>query len=244
MSRATVIALVVVLMLGMAVVGGVLWRTGEKQSISDVQIPAMTSAPDDVLVGYDPATASVLVGPAEAQNTIEVYEDFLCPACRRFEQRYGARLYDAVQAGDVNVTYHLVNLLDPRSDPPGYSRRAANAALAVAAHSAPDFPDFHRSLFAAQPAKGSTGYSNAQLISLAERLGATGPELADAIRNGAYTDVIERGLRTARADPGLWRTDENGNNHFAVPTITVNGRLVENIQPGWLAPYSSAQHPA
>ena len=61
------------------------------------------------------------------------------------------RLYDAVEAGDVNVSYHLVNLLDGRSDPPGCSLRAANAALAVAIHSAPGFPDFHRSLFATQP---------------------------------------------------------------------------------------------
>ncbi len=248
MSRATIIGLVVLLVLGLTVAGGVLWRATEKESLSDVRIPAVTSAPDDVLVGYDAKTGSVLVGPAEAPTTIHVYEDFLCPACRRFEQRYGARLYDAVQAGEVKVRYHLVNLLEARSDPPGYSSRAANAAIAVAVHSASDFPDFHRSLFAAQPAEGSTGYSKAQLVSLSERLGATEPKVADAIDEaidtGAYTEVIERALRKAKADPMLWRTDRNGHRSFAVPTVTVDGQLVENIRPGWLDAFTSARRPS
>ncbi|MFC4852836.1 DsbA family protein [Actinophytocola glycyrrhizae] len=239
-GRATIAMIVVVLLIATTVIGGVLWRADQKQSATKGPIPAVTSAPDDLLVGFEPSTVSVLVGPAEAPTTIHVYEDFLCPACRRFEHRYGERLHDAVERGEVKVAYHLVNLLDNRSDPPGYSLRAANAALAVAVHSAPHFPDFHRSLFAAQPDQGSRGYSDNQLVGLAERLGAVGPELTDAITNGAKTDEIERALREARNDPALRRTTSDGRSYFAVPTVTVNGRLVEDIQRGWLDPISPA----
>ncbi len=234
-----VMVLVVLLVAG-AVVGGVLWRAVRKDVASQTSSPAVTSAPDDVLVGFDPATASVLVGRGEAPTTVHVYEDFLCPACRRFEHSYGERIYDAVQAGDITVSYHLLNLLDSRSDPRGYSLRAANAALAVAAHSAQDFPDYHRSLFAAQPEGGSSGYTDAQLIELARRLGATDPGVAEAIRNGAYSDEIERALRDAKKDPALRRGGSDGPSYFAVPTVTIDGRLVTDIRPGWLDLISSA----
>ena len=60
------------------------------------------------------------------------FGDLVCPACRQFEQNYGNRLHEELEDGSIRVHYHLLNLLDDRSDPPGYSLLAANAALAAA----------------------------------------------------------------------------------------------------------------
>ncbi len=63
---------------------------------------------------------------------VDVYSDFLCPVCERFEERYGDELTEAMNAGRVTVRYHSVAILDDATTPPGYSTRAANAALCAA----------------------------------------------------------------------------------------------------------------
>ena len=64
-------------------------------------IPAVTSAPDTPAVAVDSDPATVLVGPASAKVTVDLYEDFLCPVCRQFEQTYGGQIHTKLTAGAV-----------------------------------------------------------------------------------------------------------------------------------------------
>ena len=228
------VGVVVVLMLAAAVVGGALWVNAHKTGEAAAPIPAVTSAPDTVPVTLDRATATVLVGADSAPVTVDVYEDFLCPACRQFEHANGNRIQEELTAGTIRVRYHLLNLLDDRSDPPGYSLLAANAALAVADVAPAKFLDFYTSLYAAQPAEGARGYDADQLTDLGRRLDVTGERFADQVGDGTFAAAIRQGLVAALGDPALRTPTPGGGSSFGTPTVAVDGARVDIADPGWL----------
>ena len=106
---------------------------------------------------------------------VDVYEDYLCPICERFEERYGTDLTTALNENQITVRYHSIAILDERTTPAGYSTRAANAALCSVA--AGIFPAYHKQLFDSQPAEGSAGLTDDR----ADRVGHR-PERAGRLR--------------------------------------------------------------
>lgn len=229
-----VLGLAIVLVLAVVVVGGALWVNAHKTAESSGVIPADTSAPDGLAVTLDRDTATVVVGAASAGVTVEVYEDPLCPACRQFEQTYGEPMAAKLTSGAIRVRYHLLNLLDNRSDPPGYSLRAANAMLAMAGVAPRKFLDFYHSLFAAQPREGARGHDTDQLVDLGRRLGVTDSRFTEQVTSGTYHRAIRESLDTATAEPTLRRPAAGGDTSFGTPTVAVDGTLVDIADPGWL----------
>lgn len=158
--------------------------------------------------------------------TVDVYEDFLCPECERFEERYGDEITTALNEGRVTVRYHGISILDRLTDPEGYSTRAANAALCSA--TAGIFPAYHAKLFDEQPSEGGAGLTDDELIAFGSELGA-GPDFATCVTDGTHTEGIADGTRAAVADPDL-QTDGN----FGTPTVTVDGQKIDLNDTGWL----------
>jgi Thioredoxin len=238
----TPIAIVVVVML-VAVGGGIWWVSAHKSGQAAEPIPAATSAPDTVDVTVDRETATVLVGAESAPVTVDLYGDLLCPACRNFEQANGERVHQELADGAIRVRYHLLNMLDDRSDPPGYSLLAANAAMSVADVAPAKFLDYYESLYAAQPAEGARGYDREQLTALGNRLGVTDPRFAEQVKAGTFETAIRRGLATTLADPALRIRTPDGGSSFGTPTVTVDGARVDIGDPNWLATLTSAGQP-
>ncbi|HEU0087964.1 MAG TPA: thioredoxin domain-containing protein [Pseudonocardiaceae bacterium] len=221
-ARRSVVAGVAVLVLLALVVGVGLWLQHRSDALPP-GIPVAAAGPDYPVTAQG---ASVVIGKADAPVTIDVYEDFLCPACGQFEQLYGDQLEDAVAAGQARVMYHPVAILDAFSAPPGYSTLAAGAALCAA--EAGVFPRFHDSLFAAQPREGGRGWTSAQLQQLGRDLGA-GDDFARCVRTdherqvSAATEAARQYLSKLRPDGRL-----------GTPTVLVNGAVVDIGDPGWL----------
>ncbi|MFC7658593.1 DsbA family protein [Pseudonocardia benzenivorans] len=165
--------------------------------------------------------------------TIDVYEDFLCPICGQFEHTYGDQIRQAVTDGKLDVRYHVVNLLDDRSDPPGYSMAAASAALAVAEADPGAFASFHDSLYGAQPSEGGRGYDANQLDALATALGVPKGRVADALASKEFDQAVQTSLQTAATNPAL-RQQTSAGSGFGTPTVAVDGRLVDVSDPNWL----------
>ena len=73
------------------------------------------------------------VNPGAPANvpTLDLYEDFQCPICAEFEQRFGADITSLAEKGQVKLVYHTLSFLDDnlRNDS---SNRAANAAACAA----------------------------------------------------------------------------------------------------------------
>lgn len=170
--------------------------------------------------------AVVVAGPAgkkAAPHTLDVYEDALCPACQAFESRGGARLAKAAADGTIRIRYHLVNMLDQRSQPQGYSTLAGNAMMCGAENGI--FPDLHVSLFTAQPEENGPGWTADQIVDLGKRLGAA-PGFEPCVRTGAHVKDIATNFGRAANDPALVRRGASG---FGTPTLVLDDGI---LQPG------------
>lgn len=176
------------------------------------------ASPRSTAAGTD--GAGFATGEEAAPVVIDLYEDFLCPVCRQFEQQSGDTLDQLVQEGTVRVRYRPIAILD-RLSPDDYSTRALNAAAVVADEAGADaFLTFHDTLFAHQPAEGGPGLTDEQLISLAADAGASGPRVEEGIR-----DLRFEGW-TARV------TDQASKNGITgTPTALVDGTALTDRSP-------------
>jgi len=234
--RGLIIGIAIVAVIALAVVGGVLWQ--RNRSAPD-PTPATQAAADYPVALSD---GIVVAGEADAPLTVDVYEDFLCPACGTFERRDGGAIDDALSEGKIKVRYHVVNILDGLSNPAGYSTNAGNAALCAA--EAGQFPDYHASLFANQPREGARGYSDDQLVKLGRDVGITTPDFESCVPNGTHEATIHSATDAASADESLQRTYSDGRRSFATPTVVIDGQIVElGGSSAWLTDAISAAAP-
>jgi protein-disulfide isomerase len=189
--------------------------------------PSTTAQPTAASYPVSADGVVVTAGQPTAPATVDVYEDYLCPFCERFEARSGADLTTALNAGKVKVNYHALNILDARTVPPGYSTLAANAALCAVP--AGIWPAFHERLFADQPAEGSAGLTAAQLTDIGTQLGA-GPDFGSCVSGNANASAITAATAAASANPAL-QTD----GQFGTPTVAVGGRKIDVSSSDWLS---------
>ena len=205
-----IVAVVVIAVL--ALVGGVVWLTDS--FAGDVE-PTYTATADGAVI-----TAGN--GPV----VIDVYEDYLCPSCERFEERYGNEITTALNEGKISVRFHSIAILDERSDPPGYSTRAANAA--VCSVPAGIFPQYHKRLFDEQPAESGAGLTDDQLIAFGTELGAQG-DFAECVRSSANVDAVKAETEKATGDPAL-----QTQGRFGTPTVAIGGQKADLNNTSWL----------
>ncbi|WP_067496705.1 thioredoxin domain-containing protein [Actinoplanes sp. TFC3] len=130
-------------------------------------------------VAVDDGTAfAVGTGPVK----IDVYEDFMCPICGQFESSVAGTIDQLVAANKVTVQYHPIAILDDASST-AYSTRSAAASAAAAVGG--KFAEYHKVLFANQPAEGSAGLDDAKLVELGKSVGL-GDDFAKAVDDGTY----------------------------------------------------------
>jgi protein-disulfide isomerase len=210
-NRTPVIVVAVVLVVAVVVGGAVLIA---RALGNDVE-PTYTATADGAVV-----TAGT--GPV----VIDIYEDYICPSCERFEQRYGNEITSALNEGKLTARFHTIAILDEQSNPAGYSTRAGNAALCAAP--AGIFPRYHKKLFAEQPAEGSAGLSNDQLIAFGTELGAQG-DFAACVQGSTHADAMAAETKKATSDTAL-QTDGK----FGTPTVAVAGKKIDLNDTSWL----------
>lgn len=146
---------------------------------------------------------------------VVVYEDFQCPACRAFEAEAGAWLEQAVEDGEVSLEQRPVAMLDGASTTE-YSSRAGNLALCVLdADGRERFAAVHRLLFDEQPAEGTAGLDDEQLVELGQRA-------------GVGVDVLEPCVADRRFDRWLAESTDafEDAGHGGTPTVLVDGEPV------------------
>ncbi|MGX7827120.1 DsbA family protein [Actinokineospora sp. 24-640] len=227
-DRRRIVIIAAVVLAAAAIIAGFVYGNSQKNATEDA---AITVQRVDLAVPVSRDGAVVEVGKPDARVTVDVYEDFLCPACRAFEEKHGPEIERAIASGELKVRYHLINLLHDLSDPAGYSTDAANAALLAA--DAGQFPSFHKSLFGDQPAENARGWSRDQLVDLGTALGITSTTFPADVRAGTLGDTISAEYERARTTDPLLR-DRDGQRVFATPTVAGNGTLIDTADPAWL----------
>jgi protein-disulfide isomerase len=240
-----IIAIVVVVVLAGAVVAAVLYQQHQKTAAAQTVIPAQTvQGSSNYPTSIDKVNATVLVGQPTAKVTIDAYEDFMCPICGNFEAANFTSMEKQLAAGTIKVRYHMINLLDSSSNPAGYSIMAANTALAVATVAPDKFIDYHFSLFQKQPQENGAGWTQAQLDSLASRLGVSGTEFDSLVSNKTYNGQIQTNLTNAEKDQALFQTGSDGTRAFGTPTIVANNKTINwQSDTNWLSELVSGVTP-
>jgi protein-disulfide isomerase len=150
------------------------------------------------------------LGSADAPVTVDLYEDFLCPACARFEATAGPKLRRMAAEGRVKVVYRPFAFLDGYSTT-RYSTRALNAAACAADENR--FVEMHDRLYRVQPPEGGPGLSDDRLVAVGAAAGATGDEFGSCVRDLRYERWTEQATDAA-SKAGVVQT----------PTVLVDGR--------------------
>ena len=175
--------------------------------------PATTIATTDADAG---STPNLVIGKASAPTKVVVYEDFLCPYCREFEEASRDFLHAAAEQGKVEVEYRPFHLL-----PEQYSLDALNAFSAVLTKSSPSVAlRFHDLLYDKQPYEQASSFPDAsKLASWAKSVGGDSSAVEDAVNanDPAFAKAADA-LSTAAKVPGT-------------PTIFVNGQTLSGSSP-------------
>jgi protein-disulfide isomerase len=169
------------------------------------------------------ATGAVLIGEPDAANVVEVYIDYQCPFCQRWEEGVGTPLAaKALQPGsDLLIKQYNLAFLgesSPELTPAGASARAASAAACVVNHDGVEtFVDFSQAVFAAaDPSEPPTQFSAQALTELATGAGASADSIA-CIEGEANVPFV-----AATTQAGF------GRGVGGTPTVIVNGQTLGN----------------
>ncbi len=151
-----------------------------------------------------------IVFNADVKNvpTIDVYEDFQCPICARFESINGATLEKAITEKKAKVVYHTLSFLGTESI------LAANASACAADED--KFLAFHKAFYSNQPAENAGAITATFLKSIGASIGITSSKFATCVDNGGYAgwvkNVAEAGAKA---------------NVNSTPTVFVNGKELD-----------------
>ncbi|HEY2221234.1 DsbA family protein [Actinomycetospora sp.] len=222
-SRTPTIIAVVVLVVLVAVIGVAVYSANQtKTAAQPANLPV-----SPVNATYQTRVDGGAVVAGNGPTTLEVYEDAQCPACKQFESLDGQKITDGLNAGKLTVKYHMVNLLDQSSTPPGYSTLGGNAIMCAAQNGA--FPTLHKTLYDRQPEEGGTGFTVDDLVTLGKSSGA-GPGYEACVRGNTYGAAIAQNYQQASTDPAL-QQESGGQKGFGTPTIVVGGKAVSPNDP-------------
>lgn len=158
--------------------------------------------------------------------TVDLYVDFLCPACRAYEKEAAPVLDQYLDEGRITLVYHPLNILDNLSST-DYSTRAG--AAAAAASDAGKLNAYARALFAQQPPEHSAGLSDQKLIEIGRSVGLTSSAFAKAVKSDKYHAWMT--YATGKADERGVR---------GTPTVLVNGERVANTAAALKAAVNAA----
>lgn len=188
------------------------------------QLGAAGDLPDGVSVptGFD-TTGAVLIGDPAATDVVEVYVDYQCPFCQRWEQEVGAALVErALQPGSGLLVkqYNLAFLQETSPDlqPAGASARAASAAACVLEENGVEvFTTFNTAVFAAaDPSEPPTQFMADALSALARDAGASDAAIA-CIEAEEHVPFVATSTQSGF-----------GRGVGGTPTVLVNGRTLDN----------------
>ncbi|MGH3321633.1 MAG: DsbA family protein [Streptosporangiaceae bacterium] len=140
---------------------------------------------------------------------LDIWEDFQCPICQKFESINGDTVKRLAAEGKVRVVYHPIAIIDQRSV------RAGSAAQ-CAAHYGKYMP-YHDLLYAKQPPeKPVQGFTLDDLKAYGKQVGITKPGFAKCVDQQKYAGTVLKATKHAGTMKGFQGT----------PTLYLNGKVL------------------
>ncbi len=203
-----VIGAVVAVLVILAVVVAILMGGNDKPGG-----PGGSALPSGVVGGKD---AGIVANAATAKSnapTLDIYEDFQCPACGDLEKRVGAEITSLAKAGDIKLVLHILSFLDSNLKNDSSTRSANATACAADAGKA---MEYHSAVFAGMPTQEGVGYPDAQLTEFATSSGIAGDALTTwqkCTSSGQYAQYVTD-VQTGAEKAGV----------FSTPTVKLDGK--------------------
>lgn len=123
-----------------------------------------------------------------AKSTLSIYEDPQCPFCKQFEQAFGGTIKQLADDGTVNVVFQMASFLDRKLPQSSQASRRAIGAFGCAIDAGVGL-EYHRLIYANQPAEEGTGWTDEQLLALGSAAGLSEsqyPAFRDCVNDGRY----------------------------------------------------------
>jgi protein-disulfide isomerase len=185
-----------------------------KQGDSSAAIPASASVEDGYGIVFNNELTEV--------PFIEIYEDFQCPACARFEAINGPYIEELITTKKAKVAFHMLSFLG------GESQLAANASACSADQG--KFLEFHKTLYANQPAENTGAWTSQYFATLGIGLGISSNDYDKCVQGQDYMGWVKN-----VAEEGSKR------NVNSTPTVLINGKEIDrNTAYGSLADFMLA----
>lgn len=194
---------IVIGMVALVVIIGAVFTVISNKSASDVALPAGASKAD----GYG------IVFNADKKPTIDIWEDFQCPSCKRFEETNGSKIVSLINEGKARVVFHTLSFLGDESV-------VAGMGGACAADQG-KFLDYHTYLYANQQQEHSGIWTKPYIISMAAAAGLDETKFGACLNTDKYRKWLTN-VAAAGSDANI-----NG-----TPTVVIDGNEIENDKPG------------
>lgn len=209
---------IVVVVIALIAVGGWGIKAASDANKKETKVVQPANATKDFGIVYTAADAGGAPAADVKPVSVELYEDFQCPACLVFEQQSSSFLKQQVASGAIDITYRPFSFLDGQSLNKYSSRSTSAAICALDKGGVEDYVKVHDYLYANQPEEGTAGPTNADLAKAFDGLGITG--LESCIKTEKFIPWVEE-AKNAGSDKGVGST----------PTVIVAGKEVKNPNP-------------
>jgi len=193
-TRNLVIGMVV-----LVVAVGAIFSILSNKSNSSAALPSSVSKAD----GY----GIVFNGDLKGVPVVDIWEDFQCPVCARFEQTNSAYIEKVIQEKKAKVVFHTLSFLGPESS------LAANAGACASDEN--KFLGFHKAFYQTQPQENSGSVTNDYLVALGQGVGITSAKFKSCVANLDYKGWVNNVAAAGGAK-----------NINSTPTVFVNGKEI------------------
>ena len=192
--RATVIGMV-----AFVVIVGIGFTLMTNHSKSVLKLPASVSKADGYGIVFNPT----------AKPVIDIWEDFQCPVCQRFEAINSTYINQVVAAGKAKVVFHPMSFIGQESV------LAANAA--ACANDQGKFLAYHTLLYQNQSPTENSGKVTADFLTqLGAAGGISGSKFTGCVNNMSYQNWTKN-----------IEVDAASKNVNSTPTVFVNGKELD-----------------
>jgi protein-disulfide isomerase len=181
-------------------------------------VPTTTAA---LKKGEDPTPVPTPSGAGDPV-TVTTYIDWACPSCKAFEEANGDQIQKMVAAGTITLEIKPVAIVDRSYTGDRYASRVNNAAACIANFDPDSFLAVQKYNYDNQPAEGSAGLSNNQIVSMVHKAGLNDPKVDACIQGESFKNFITATTQRAEADTTLIQP---GNTGLGTPTIVIGGTL-------------------
>jgi protein-disulfide isomerase len=224
-----VIAAVVAGIIGLAV-----WAKGEAE-VANAPVEDLTEFVSNAALPTGVTAANDYGVPVNSQSSapkFSLYEDFQCPACANFESTGFSTVLESANDGDIDLYFHPMIFLDRNPAAKNASLRAT-MAFGCAVDEGKTL-EYHSGVFTLQPSDG-TGWSDQQLIDLAQAVGIEGAQMdsfkecysTQKYKDWARNSQLAASIRGVPGTPGAFLNDQLIDSNILNDSATLLAKIAE-----------------